>query len=340
MAAYSVPVHDQRGSNVVQAAAVALFAAVLIAAMLGGARQLAPAVQQSFECLVQVLAGGGATCSGSGDGAPGAPADTPGAGDAKPWYERLWDGIGDAAGWLWDEVLTPVGEWLKDAWSWLWQEHEWGWWKDALQWLRDRWWGYPIAAVLGFLGDFLFGIGSDGKFSWGGVVLSTLLTIAAFFTAGLTKIPAIARILAKGGKLLSWIQATRVWKWLAGTSLGRWLGKLGPGGFADVFLEGKLGNVLRELLPLLERRFPWLKRVLDTTILGKRLRDLVEPVGNYVWRLIKDGPFGLAKDIAGKLFKRFAPSFVKEALERLSKLKEWQGIWDWLREPKLPWPFS
>ncbi|HEY0735838.1 MAG TPA: hypothetical protein VGD69_13080 [Herpetosiphonaceae bacterium] len=324
---------DERGSNTAQAAAVAIAAMLLITALFNGFSALGPAAQKSFDCLAAAISGGGACGLGAGT--------APGSGEEdKPWWQDLGDLLGDAWDWLSDNVFSPIGNFLGDAWDWLWSEHEATWWKDFLGWLRDKGpLGYGAAAVLGFLADFLFGVGTDGKFTWGGVIVSTLLTVAAFFSGGLTKIPAIARMLGKGSQLLKWLQGTRIFKWLAGTGLGKWLTKVGPGGLKDL-LDGKFGTVLKELLPRLEGRFPWIKRMLDATFMGVSLRKILEPAGNYLYTLLKDGPFGLAKDIAGKLIKRFAPSAIKEAFERLGPMREWFDLFDWLRKPKWPWPFS
>lgn len=322
---------DQRGSSVAQSAAIAVLAAALIAILLASAQVLGPSSKNAFECLLSALGGGG-SCS------PGVAAP-PGSGDAA-WWQGLWDALSGAWDWLWNNVLVPIGQALQTAWNWLWAERTAGWWKGFLDWLRDKGpLGWAGAAVLGFLMDFLFGIGIDGKFTWGGVIISTVLTVAAFFSAGLAKLPSVARMLAKGGKLLEWLKATRVFKWIAGTRFGKWLAKLGVGGIGDL-LDGKFGTILKEIGLGIENRFPWVKRLLDKVILGTPIRKLIEPVGNYIWRLVKDGPFGLAKDVAGKLIKKFAPSAVKEFLERLGGWKEWQGIFDWLRDPKWPWPFS
>lgn len=322
---------DQRGSSVAQSAAVALLAAALIAVLLGSAQYLGPAAEDAFECVVSALGGGGSCAPGAG-GVPGV--------GGSSWWDGLWDAISGAWDWLWDNVLAPIGDAIKTAWDWLWQERTAQWWADFLNWLRDKGpLGWLGAAALGFLADFLFGLGSDGKFSWGGVILSTLLTVAAFFTGGLTKIPAVARFLGKAGQLLAWIKGTRVFQWLAGTKFGQWLAKIGVGGIGDL-LDGKFGTVIKEVLLGIENRFPAVKKLLDTVIFGTPIRKLIEPVGNYIWRLVKDGPFGLAKDVIGKLITKFAPSWVKEVFERLGGWKEWQGVWDWIRDPKLPWPFS
>jgi hypothetical protein len=282
--------------------------------------------------VAAAISGGGSAC-GLGTAAPGS-----GTVD-KPWWEELGDRLRDAWDWA-KKALSSIGDVLGKAWEWLWQEREAAWWKNFLDWLRDKGvLGYGAAAVLGFLADFLFGLGSDGKFTWGGVIVSTLLTVAAFFSGGLSKIPAVARMLGKGSQFLSWLKGTQAFKWLAGTRLGQWLAKVGPGGLKDL-LDGKFGTVLKEILPRLEGRFPWIKRALDTTVLGVSLRKVLEPVGNYIYTLLKDGPFGVAKDVAGKLIKRFAPSILKEGLERLGPLKEWFDLFDWLRKPKWPWPFS
>jgi hypothetical protein len=56
--------HDQRGSNVAQAAAVAILAAILIAALLGTTTRFAPAVDRAFTCVITALSGGGFSCGG------------------------------------------------------------------------------------------------------------------------------------------------------------------------------------------------------------------------------------------------------------------------------------
>ena len=61
--------HSQRGSNVAQAAALALLAAALLGAMLQVVPGLAGATQRSLSCLVAALGGGGTGCSG-GPAAP------------------------------------------------------------------------------------------------------------------------------------------------------------------------------------------------------------------------------------------------------------------------------
>lgn len=60
---------EQRGSNVAQAAAVALVAATLIAVMLTTTRGgLNPAVERAFSCLASAISGGGACGVGNGAG--------------------------------------------------------------------------------------------------------------------------------------------------------------------------------------------------------------------------------------------------------------------------------
>lgn len=54
---------NDRGSNVAQAAAVAIMAAALIGVLLLGARDLTPRVEGAFRCLVGSLGGGGGDCS-------------------------------------------------------------------------------------------------------------------------------------------------------------------------------------------------------------------------------------------------------------------------------------
>lgn len=63
---------EQRGSNVAQAAAVALVAAMLIAVMISiGSQSLRPAATRAFNCLVAAISGSGAGCSGGPAAAQG-----------------------------------------------------------------------------------------------------------------------------------------------------------------------------------------------------------------------------------------------------------------------------
>ena len=90
---------EERGSNVVQAAAVALVAATLIAAMITiGSGSLRPAAERAFSCLAAAITGGGAGCGGGPASAEG-----PGAGDTTPVSDSGGgedDGGGGLGGWL------------------------------------------------------------------------------------------------------------------------------------------------------------------------------------------------------------------------------------------------
>lgn len=57
--------HNQIGSSVAQAAAVALATAVLLGALLLIVPSLAAVADQSFQCLIGVLSGGGGSCAGA-----------------------------------------------------------------------------------------------------------------------------------------------------------------------------------------------------------------------------------------------------------------------------------
>lgn len=56
---------DQQGSNVAQAAAVALAAALLIATIIASSQTLRPAVEHGFQCLAGAISGGGGCNSGT-----------------------------------------------------------------------------------------------------------------------------------------------------------------------------------------------------------------------------------------------------------------------------------
>lgn len=90
---------EQRGSNVAQAAAVALVAAMLIAALISvGSGSLRPAAERAFNCLVAAIAGGGSGCNGGP-----ASAQTPGAGATTPVSDSGGaedDGGGGLGGWF------------------------------------------------------------------------------------------------------------------------------------------------------------------------------------------------------------------------------------------------
>jgi hypothetical protein len=90
---------EQRGSNVAQAAAVALVAAILIAVMISiGSQSLRPAAARAFNCLVAAISGGGAGCSGGPAAAQG-----PGNGGSTPASDSGGgedDGGGGLGGWF------------------------------------------------------------------------------------------------------------------------------------------------------------------------------------------------------------------------------------------------
>lgn len=117
----------EQGSNVTQAAAVALLATTLIAALLLGARSLNPEIQTSFRCLLGSLSGGGGACGGTAAIADQASAPPPAAQPAQqsssPWQTFVSVGIdfipivGDAKG-LWESFSgrdTITGEELSTA---------------------------------------------------------------------------------------------------------------------------------------------------------------------------------------------------------------------------------
>lgn len=321
---------DQRGSQSLETAGVAVAVALIVVALLGAASgTLAPAIQRGVECAVSIVMGSGSCApgAGAGGGTPGAQG-TSGTPD-KPWWQRAWDWTRDKVG----DFFKGAWNWLKGAWSWLWQDREATWWKNFLGWLADKGWlGKAGAGVLDFAMNFLFGIGPDGKFTWGGGIISTLLTAAiALDGVGLLgKIPGLGRILMVGGKLseiFEAIKGSRVFTWLAGTRLGKWLAGLKAGGFTDL-LEGKWGSVLKELSPLIAAKVPWLGKFLNSEF-GKTAL-------NWTWRLVKDGPVGLARDVTGFIVKKLGPPWAKKLLDA----KGWQRLWDWIRNPTFPWPFS
>lgn len=60
------PVVGEQGSHALSAAGAALAAALLVAALLGGARILEPAIDGAFQCAAAVIGGGG--CGGAAAG--------------------------------------------------------------------------------------------------------------------------------------------------------------------------------------------------------------------------------------------------------------------------------
>lgn len=115
---------SEHGSNVAQAAAVALMASALIAALLLGARSLTPEIQSSFRCLFQSLGGGGG-CGGAASTTAAAqpPTTQPTQRSSSPWQTFVSVGIdfipivGDAKG-LWESITgrdTITGEELSTA---------------------------------------------------------------------------------------------------------------------------------------------------------------------------------------------------------------------------------
>lgn len=90
---------SEQGSNVVQAAAVALVAATLIAVMITiGSASLRPAAERAFNCLVAAISGGGAGCGGGPASAEGPGATTPTSDGGDRGGED--DGGGGLGGWF------------------------------------------------------------------------------------------------------------------------------------------------------------------------------------------------------------------------------------------------
>ncbi|MBV9787003.1 MAG: pre-toxin TG domain-containing protein, partial [Chloroflexi bacterium] len=123
---------DQQGSNVAQAAAVALAAALLIATIIAGSQTLRPAVEHSMQCLASAISGGGgcspgaAQAQGSDDVIPTSGSDSGGEADSGGgiggWFSAGIDFIpvvGEVKGLI--EVFTGrdlvTGEDL-GAWRW------------------------------------------------------------------------------------------------------------------------------------------------------------------------------------------------------------------------------
>lgn len=121
---------DQQGSNVAQAAAVALAAALLIATIIASSQMLRPAVEHGFQCLAGAISGGGGCNSGtaaaqaSDDSIPRSGSDTGGGEESGGggWFSAGLDFIpfvGEAKGLI--EVFTGkdlvTGEDL-GAWRW------------------------------------------------------------------------------------------------------------------------------------------------------------------------------------------------------------------------------
>lgn len=91
---------DEQGSNVAQAAAVALVAAALITAVALASRDVTPRVENSLRCLASAITGGGADCGlGSGTAVSGPESDGTGAGDSSS---------DDDGGGFWGGVLDGV----------------------------------------------------------------------------------------------------------------------------------------------------------------------------------------------------------------------------------------
>ncbi|MBA3946009.1 MAG: hypothetical protein H0X37_15765 [Herpetosiphonaceae bacterium] len=333
--------HEQRGSNVAEAAAVALLSALLISVLLVSSRDLVPPVQHAFGCVIGVLGGGGA-CATSGSSSGGSSGHA--AGD-KPWWEKLWEGIGKGWDWLFKHVLSPVGDFFKNVWNWLTEEHTWTWWKDFLDNLsKQGWLGFIASGILGFAMDLLFGIGSDGKFRWGMVIFATATTILSIFGVGLlAKIPIIGRLFEAGGllaKAFTWFKELPwVDKFLT-SKFGAWLTKLGSQGIADL-LQGKWGQVLVNLgkalgkIPVIG---PILKAIEDNKI--------VKTLGNYVWRLLTHNYPAIVGDVIKTILKDVlqpkADTPLEKAIQIAKRLFVWKGLRDiikWVLKPKFPFPW-
>lgn len=314
---------DERGSQGLEAAGAALAAALLVIALLAGANTLGPAVKRAYECAAASLTGG-AGCATSGQ--PSAPGGGISSSD-KPWWEKLWDGIKDGWSWFSQHVLSPVGDFFKGLWDGLWQEREWTWLKEQFDKLRDLgWFGNILAEVLGFGLDLLVGIDANGKFSIGGVIFALGTTILSFFGVGLLgKIPVLGKLF-KGGGVLS-----RLWAKFAGTKFGAWLTRFGTEGVNDL-LKGRWGTIVYEGFDLLKRKLPWLAPLLGR-IPGTDIKVL-KTLGNYAWRLWKDGPLGLVQDVVKTITKDVLGNPI---FKRLYKWKALRDIVEWLQNPTPPW---
>ncbi len=336
--------HSDSGSSVVQAAAIALLAAALIAALSIGAVNLGPAVDRAFDCLVAVLSGGDAGCAGGGAAAGnGGDAGQPAAeGEDKPWWEDAWGGITDGWNWFSDNVLQPIGDAASSVWDWLWQEHEATWWKDFLGWLKDKGpLGLVVAGILGFAADLLFGLGMDGKFSWGMVIFATATTILSFFGVGLlAKIPVLGKLFAGGGalsRLGSWLLSRPLVQRLINSRFGQWAIRFGTEGLNDL-LHGRFGTILTNLGHLLGR-----VPIIGPLLLKLKDSKIVKTAGNYLWTLLNRGPIGLVGDVIKTIIKdilRPAPGTPLEKIVEISKrLFIWKALRDiikWLQNPWLP----
>jgi hypothetical protein len=208
--------------------------------------------------------------------------------------------------------LSPIGDGLSTAWDWLWQDRQWTWWKDALDWLAGTGWlGNAAAEVIGVLGDLLIGLDRDGNFSWGWVGISAITTVLSVFGVGLLgKIPVLGKLF-KGGGIFA-----RFGRWFTGTRFGAWLTTTSRGAselIAD-FIQGKFGTIFRtiadsawfkalggaKIVDLLRRFANW-KPLAGIPWLAKI--DVPKTIGNYIWRLVTEGPGGLVQDIVKTLLK-------------------------------------
>jgi len=97
---------DEQGSNVAQAAAVALVAAALITAVLLASRDLTPRVEHSLRCLASAITGGGANCGiGSGSTASTPSWDSTGPGNSSDGTGSGGSADGDDGGGFWGGLL-------------------------------------------------------------------------------------------------------------------------------------------------------------------------------------------------------------------------------------------
>jgi hypothetical protein len=85
---------SERGSQGLEAAGAALAAALIVLALLGGARgMLGPRVEQAFQCAASVLVGGGGGCGGGAADTTGTPAAQQDAPEEDDGGFGLLDGI-------------------------------------------------------------------------------------------------------------------------------------------------------------------------------------------------------------------------------------------------------
>jgi Flp pilus assembly pilin Flp len=338
----------RRGASAVEYAALIAIVAILLTAaapvVRAHAGEIADSVARVVRCNIAAFAGGG-SCPGAGQpGQPGQPGQgQPGQGQPdKPWWQKAWD--------------------------WLTQEHNAQWWSDFLNWIKQnpRWSSLlllgpglgplvaalseipglkgPIGEILSgltsFMGDLLLGIGGDGKFSWGGVILAIVSDVLIFADGAglLAKIPGIGRLFKAGGAL------EKLGALIEKTAFGKWLLKDGPEAIAGL-LKGSWGAWLKEVLGRIPKLDKILKPILDFKIGNV---EVVKTILGYIWRFPKDGIGGLAQDIVKTILKDVVAkglpvaNTVRVIIERLFRAKGIRDIIKWIQHPSLPdlWPFS